>query len=59
MIKMQELICYDVSGIIQIGTLITAFIGVGIILGILGFVWESLNDILGEIPFIGRVFRKS
>jgi hypothetical protein len=55
---MHELVCYDVSGIIQIGTLMTALFGVGIVLGILGFTWGALNDIFGGIPFIGRIFRR-
>ena len=55
---MYEMIAYDVSGVVQIGTVMTALFGVGIVLGILGFSWDSLNAIFGGIPFIGGIFKK-
>jgi len=54
---MHDMICYDVGALVQVATIFTALFGVMVIFGILKFSWDSLNDIFGDVPFLGRIWK--
>ena len=49
----NHMVAYDISPVLQIGVIMTAFLSLGIVLGFLYFAWESVKAIFGKIPFIG------